>query len=104
MKDRRWVVELERERVEILYERSSAHPLEYAIVLRVRRQGRWFAVRTFDNAHTPEEHHEHAYVRDEKQTPAVAHGPVNDGMHAAEFKVRANWRDIVSDWEKTWEI
>lgn len=88
--------------MEVLFERSSARPIVYAIVLRVKRDGRWHTVRTFDNAHSPEEHHEHAYVRDEKQEPTVTHGSIDDAMHAADLKIRANWRDIVSDWEKAW--
>jgi hypothetical protein len=44
--------------VVIAVERSSSHPLEYAIMLLIQRGGRWHLVRTFDNAHGPEEHHE----------------------------------------------
>jgi hypothetical protein len=48
--------------VRIVVERSSAHPVEYAIVLLVERYGIWRTVRTFDNAHASDEHHEHCYV------------------------------------------
>jgi len=48
--------------VRISITRSSTHPVEYAVVLVVRRQGRWHTVRVFDNAHDPEEHHEHRYA------------------------------------------
>lgn len=81
--------------------RSSTHPVEYAIVLVVSREGRWHTVRTFDNAHGPEEHHEHHYVGAEKQPPTVTHGPVNEAMHAAIATLRRSWADIVRNWEKT---
>jgi hypothetical protein len=56
-------------------------------------------LRTFDNAHAPEEHHEHRYIGSEKQEPIVTHGQVNDAMHAAELKLLRDWRDIVHEWE-----
>lgn len=85
--------------VQIVIERSSAHPVRYAIVLLVLRDGVWQAVRTFDNAHDPTEHHDHSYVGGEKLPPAITHGPVNEAMHAAEVKLLEGWSDIVSDWE-----
>ena len=63
------------------------------------RGGRWCTVRTFDNAHDPSEHHEHAYINEEKQPPTVTYGPVNDAMHAAELRLLRDWRDIVDRWE-----
>jgi hypothetical protein len=85
----------------VVIQRSSAHPVEYAIMLLIERDGEWHTVRTFDNAHAPEEHHEHRYVGSEKQEPIVTHGPVNDAMHAAEVKLREGWFDIVRSWENT---
>ena len=85
--------------MQLVVERSSEHPIEYAIVLLALRDGRWRTVRTFDNAHYPSEHHEHAYVGLEKQSPMITHGPVNDAMHAAELKLLREWRDIVDGWE-----
>jgi hypothetical protein len=85
----------------VVVERSSTHPVEYAIVLLVERDGDWHTVRTFDNAHAPEEHHEHRYVGPERQAPTVTNGPVNDAMHAAEVKLLGGWRDIVRSWENT---
>jgi hypothetical protein len=81
--------------------RSSTHPVEYAIVLLVRHEGRWQTVRTFDNAHAPEEHHEHRYVGAEKQPPIVTYGPVNDAMHEALLTLRRSWPAIVRSWEGT---
>ena len=85
--------------VQLVIERSSEHPVEYAIVLLVLRDSRWRTVRTFDNAHDPSEHHEHAYIGPEKQSPIVTYGPVTDAMYAAELKLLLEWRDIVHDWE-----
>jgi hypothetical protein len=58
-------------------------------------------VRTFDNAHASDEHHEHRYVGSEKQPPIVTHGPPNEAMHAAEIKLLQGWSDIVHSWEST---
>lgn len=44
-------------------------------------------MRTFYNAHAPEEHHGHRYVGSEKQDPIIRHGPVNEAMNAAEVKL-----------------
>jgi hypothetical protein len=96
-KDRTWRRRL-AEDVRMVIERSSTHPVEYAIVLLVERDGVWHTVRTFDNAHDPEEHHEHSYIGAEKQEPTVSYGPVNDAMHAAEIKLLEGWSDIVSEW------
>jgi hypothetical protein len=58
--------------VRIVVERSSVRPVEYAIVLLAERGGVWHAVRTFDNAHASDEHHEHRYVGSEKQLAPIA--------------------------------
>jgi hypothetical protein len=100
VKDRRRRRRLARD-VRIVIERTSSHPIEYAIMLVARRDGRWHTVRTFDNAHDPHEHHEHRYIGPEKQPPSVARGPINDAMHAAELKLLDGWRDIVDEWERT---
>jgi hypothetical protein len=87
--------------VRIVVERSSVHPVEYAIVLLAERDGAWHTVRTFDNAHATDEHHEHRYLGSEKQSPIVAYGPPNGAMRAAEIKLLDSWRDIVRSWEST---
>lgn len=70
-------------------------------MLLLRRGGMWHTVRTFDNAHNAEEHHEHRYVGSEKQVPIITHGPVNDAMRAAEVRLLEGWSDIVDEWEGT---
>jgi len=74
--------------------KRPSHPIEYAIVLLLERDGAVHAVRTFDNAHAPTERHEHRYIGAEKQEPIVTHGPINDAMHAVEVKLRRGWREM----------
>jgi hypothetical protein len=81
--------------------RSSVHPVKYSIVLVVRREGCWHTVRTFDNSHAVEEHHEHRYRGNEKRPPIVTYGPVNVAMSAADKKLRQSWEAIVRSWEKS---
>jgi hypothetical protein len=85
----------------VVVQRSSVHPVEYAIMLLVERDVAWYTVRTFDNAHDPTEHHEHRYIGSEKQEPIITQGSVNDAMHTAEAKIRGGWFDIVRSWEST---
>jgi hypothetical protein len=87
--------------VRIRITRSSTHPVQYAVVLLARREGRWHTVLVFDNAHDPEEHHEHRYLGDDKQPPTVSRGPVNEALHAAIVTCRRAWADIVRAWETT---
>jgi hypothetical protein len=99
-KDRRRVLFLASDAL-VVVTRSSTHPVEYAIVLLVERDGQWHTVRTFDNAHATEEHHEHRYSGSEKQAPEITYGPVNEAMSATEIKLFGSWGDIVSSWEST---
>jgi hypothetical protein len=46
----------------LVIERSSTHPVRYAITLHVYRDDKWVCIHTFDNSHAPHEHHEHAYM------------------------------------------
>ncbi len=87
--------------IKIVVERSSGHPVEYAIMLLAYRDGAWRNVCTFDNAHDPEEHHEHGYIGDDKEPPDVTYGPVNEAMDRALLKLRESWADIVGIWEIT---
>lgn len=87
--------------VRIVVERSSAHPMTYAVMLVVKRGSAWRTVRTFDNSHDVEEHHDHGYVGSEKQDPTITHGDPNDALGAALLKLRQEWADIVRKWDKT---
>jgi hypothetical protein len=84
-----------------VYARSSAHPVEYAITLRVHRDGAWRTIHLFDNAHAVDEHHEHRYVGDCKQPSRIIGGTTNAVMAAAMRKLRASWREILKTWEQT---
>ncbi len=81
--------------------RSSTHPIEYATILVVLREGRLHNVRVFDNSHGPEEHHEHRFRSDEKLPPTITYGPVNSPLNAAETKIMRHWRAMVLSWERT---
>lgn len=86
---------------EIIVERSSEQPVEYAVTLRVLRDGKWHTVRSFDNAHHMDEHHEHRYIGTEKQPPIVTRGTWNEAMAEAERKLLKGWQQIVRSWEQT---
>lgn len=102
MKDRGWTVRLDDDN-HIVVARSSAHPVTYAITLVTTRDGRWYAVRTFDNSHRADEHHEHRYIGEIKQPPTIEVGNVNAAMHDAMKKIHRNWRRYVWEWMRTVE-
>ena len=99
-KDRDWRLALADD-TEIVVTQSSRHAVEYAIMLIVRRNGADHTVRTFDNAHDSQEHHEHRYIGADKQPPIITHGPVNQAMNAALVKLNERWADMVAEWEQT---
>ena len=83
------------------FDRSSSHPVSYAITLRVLRDGRWQTIHCFDNAHDFQEHHEHRYVGDRKEPPAITYGDTNAAMASATEKLLKTWPTLVEVWEKT---
>jgi hypothetical protein len=101
VKDRERRISL-AEDVEIVVERSSQHPVVYAIMLIARRDDQWHTVHMFDNAHGVTDHHEHRYIGANKQDPAITHhGSINDAMGAALVKLQEQWADIVGEWDRT---
>jgi len=58
-------------------------------------------VRTFDNSHIADEHHEHRYIGAEKQPPTTEIRPVNEAMIRAIDKIKDNWRMYVEEWKET---
>lgn len=100
MKDRRRTDDLD-DLNQIVITRSSAHPVTYAITLVTTWKGRRYAVRTFDNAHIADEHHEHVYIGEAKQPPTITRGEVNEAMHRAIEKIEGNWRSYVDEWRRT---
>jgi hypothetical protein len=99
IKDREKTWELADD-VRLFYRRSSAHPVEYAITLRVLRTGRWRTIHLFDNSHAVEEHHEHRYVGSCKQAPLVRDGDVNAAMARAMKVLFTTWQEILDTWER----
>ena len=89
------------EGVRIGYNRSSSHPIEYAITLRVLEDEAWHTIYLVDNAHGAGEHHAHAYVGDEKQPPAIFEGDTNTFMNNAIVGLRTWWREIYGPWKRT---
>jgi hypothetical protein len=101
VKDRERQIDLNDGLSRIVLRRSSTHPVEYAITLITRHDGSDYAVRTFDNAHDVEEHHEHRYVGTDKQPPSIVRGSVNDAMKRAETALLSHWRAYVDEWRQT---
>jgi hypothetical protein len=77
-------------------------PVEYAITLELLRPDGWVTVRLWDNAHAPEEHHEHGYTRSgAKKAPMLLRfDSVNEAMAAAIEAAESNWRRFAAEWEK----
>jgi hypothetical protein len=88
------------EDVDLVIEQSSTHPVDYAVILRARRNGEWLTVCLFDNAHATEEHHEHHFRGGVKQAPIVTRGPVNDAIAEALLRLQMEYADIVRQWDQ----
>ena len=75
----------------------------YAITLEFEAAGAWETVRLWDNADSPDEHHEHAHTRiDGKQVPAILDfGSVNDAMSAAIDKAKTEAAEMVRQWQRS---
>jgi hypothetical protein len=101
MKDRQRELLLDDGKSRIVIRRSSSHPVEYAIVLVHEYDGADRTVRSYDNAHAVDEHHEHRYIRTEKQPPTITDGTVNDAMASALRRLRQHWRAYVDEWKGT---
>lgn len=84
--------------VEVVYYRSSTHPIEYAITLRIVHEGTWHTIFLVDNAHSPEEHHAHPYIGDCKQSPFVFGGDTNTVMNDAINILGTCWRTFFDAW------
>jgi hypothetical protein len=84
--------------------RRSAPPgsIAYAVTLEVLEDARWTTIRLWDNAHDPEEHHEHPYRRAEgKQPPIIlGHAPANLAMAVAIRQARADAEELVRQWRE----
>jgi len=88
--------------VQIAYRRSSARPVEYAILLQVRRSRGWETRVVADNSHADrhvDEHHCHRYLGGEKQPAAPLPFEVadtNDAMAKIIDWFAENWTELIS--------
>jgi hypothetical protein len=90
------------EDVQIVYRRSGARPVEYAILLQIRSAKGWETRIVADNSHTDrhvDEHHYHRYLGGEKQAAEPLPFPVtgtNDAMAKVIGWFADNWRELIS--------
>lgn len=101
IKDRTITLPIAPGQAEILYLRSSAHPLTYSLVLRVRRGEDWVAVLSADNSHEGrpgvDTHHLHRYHQGVKQPAESLPFPVanaNDAMVKVSAWMAEEWEDL----------
>ena len=85
---------------QIVYLRSSARPVEYAIMLQVRGAENWETRLVADNSHADrhvDEHHWHRYLEGEKQPaeplPFAVSG-TNDAMAKLIRWLADNWTEL----------
>jgi hypothetical protein len=86
--------------VQIVYLRSSARPVEYAIMLQIRGAKGWETRLVADNSHVDrhvDEHHWHRYL-DGKKQPAeplpFAISDTNDAMARIICWLAENWTEL----------
>jgi hypothetical protein len=90
------------EDAQIVYRRSSARPVEYAILLQVRGPNGWETWIVADNSHADRqvaEHHFHRYLDGEKQPaeplPFIVSN-TDDAMAKIIGWFAENWRELTS--------
>jgi hypothetical protein len=87
----------------IRYRRNAPPaPIFYAVTIELLEDARWVTIRLWDNAHDPDEHHEHHYRRGEgKQPPIIlGDGPVNAAMAVAIRRARRGAEAHVRQWQE----
>lgn len=90
------------EDVQIVYRRSGARPVEYAILLQVRSATGWQTRIVADNSHSDrhvDEHHYHRYREGEKQAAEPLPFEVseaNDAMAKIIGWFADDWRELIS--------
>jgi hypothetical protein len=84
----------------IRYGRTERPPIRYAIVLETKIDGRWTAIRLWDNAHDVDEHHEHEYTRSKGKLDPTVHtfSSVNQAMAAAMTRAAEECTTILDRW------
>lgn len=89
------------EDLQILYRRSSARPVEYAVLLQVRDPKGWKTRVVADNSHVDQhidEHHFHRYVDEERQPAEPLPFDVagtNDAMAKVIRWFADDWRGLI---------
>lgn len=96
----------DRAKARILYLRSSARPVEYAVLLQRLEVAGWKTLIVADNSHKEGhreegigEHHCHRYVDDEKQPAQPLPFPVtdtNDAMAKVIQWFEDDWKELIS--------
>jgi hypothetical protein len=87
---------------QIIYRRSSARPIEYAVLLQVRGPNGWETRIVADNSHADrhiDEHHCHRYLGGKKQPAEPLPFDVsdtNDAMAKIIGWFAENWRELTS--------
>lgn len=87
--------------VQIVYRRSSARPVEYAVLLQVRGANGWETRIVADNSHSDrhvDEHHCHRYLESEKQPAEPLPFDVsntNDAMAKVISWFAENWTELI---------
>lgn len=90
------------EDVQIVYRRSSARPVEYAILLQVRGPKGWETRMVADNSHADrhvDEHHCHRYLEGERQAAEplpFGVSDTNDAMAKIIDWFAENWTELIS--------
>lgn len=90
------------ENAQIVYRRSSARPIEYAILLQVHTPGGWETRIVADNSHVDrhvDEHHCHRYLDGEKQLAESLPFEVSDTNDAMARIIEwfgESWSELIS--------
>jgi len=90
------------ENAQIVYRRSSARPVEYAILLQIRSADGWQTRIVADNSHADrhvDEHHCHRYFGGEKQPAEPLPFKVSDTNDAMAKIIKwfaENWSELTS--------
>lgn len=87
----------------IRYGRSERPPIRYAISLETYVESEWTTLRLWDNAHDPDEHHEHGYTRSSGKEDPVVHPfrTCNEAMAAAIARAGNEWQAILAAWSNS---
>jgi hypothetical protein len=80
--------------------RGRVAPMEYAVMLQVRIEGRMRTIRLFDNAHGSNEMHEYTGAEKQPAEPFLADQPPNEAMPATIEYLENNWEEVLYSWKR----